>query len=341
MGVIGTLGPLGSVTGPALGGFLLAAFGWRSIFFINVPVCFLAMAIGAYTINGGGLSFRWPGRSWAKEAAVFGTAVLALFLALGAFGRGFSGSTTLVPSVLLGAGIVAALFWAQFEASRPVISLVSMRSFGFSLGALMMIAAVGSALQYLTSFFLQEITGASTQGVGLTLLALPLAMAVMGPVGGYLADRWATKSTMLLGAVWAAIALLLVLPLRESWSSFDVAWRLGLIGVGCGLFTGPNMAALMGAAPANLRGSASGLAGLSRNLGFAIGPSLMAATWAYLGSEINGMRVGLGVALIATMLAVVAAASVHTSSQSEKAESGKPSVEYTEPTTTRGEARKS
>ena len=124
-------------------------------------------------------------------------------------------------------------------------------------------------------------------------------LLLRGPLGGYLADR------SVLGAVWIAGSLVLLLPLSARWSSVDVAWRLGLIGAG--LFTGPVQTALMSAASAHLMGTAGALSGLTHSLGFALGPALASAVWAYAGSGPQGMRSSLYVLLAVAALAVVAA----------------------------------
>ena len=132
-------------------------------------------------------------------------------------------------------------------------------------------------------------------------------MSAVGPLGGYLADRWGTRPASLLGTVWITGSLVLLLPLSAEWSSVDVAWRLGLIGIGVGLFTGPVQTALMSAAPAHLMGTAGALSGLARSLGFALGPALASAVWAYAGSGVGGMRASLYAMLAVAALAVVAA----------------------------------
>ncbi|MDA4117644.1 MAG: MFS transporter, partial [Thaumarchaeota archaeon] len=52
MGIVGTIAPLGGVAGPGIGGLLLANFGWQSIFFVNLPICLLAAALGAFSLKG-------------------------------------------------------------------------------------------------------------------------------------------------------------------------------------------------------------------------------------------------------------------------------------------------
>jgi MFS family permease len=306
MGIVGTLGPLGSVSGPAVGGLLLASLGWRSIFFAVVPACLLAALIGWRAISPGREgAFSLPRRAWVAEATLLFAATAALFLALGQIPA--AGSVGPVSLALFGISVLGTIIWRRLPAAKPVVSLLSTRDFGAAAGGFVLLATVGGALYYLPPFFLQDVLHLRPQEIGLTLLVWPLAMSAVGPLGGYLADRWGTHPASLLGAVWITGSLVLLLPLSAAWSSVDVAWRLGLVGIGAGLFTGPIQTALMSAAPAHLMGAAGALSGLARSLGFALGPALASAVWACAGSGVGGMRASLYVMLAVATLAVVAA----------------------------------
>ncbi len=307
MGVVGALGPLGSVSGPAVGGLLLASFGWRSIFFAVVPACLLAALMGGRAISMEG-AFSLPRRDRIVEAALLFVATAALFLALGQNPAvGAVGAVGPVHLVLLGIALLAVILWRRLPAAEPVVTLVSRRDFRVAALGFLLLATVGGALFYLPPFFLQDVLHLRPQEIGLTLLVWPLAMSAVGPLGGYLADRWGTHPASLLGALWITGSLVLLLPLSAEWSSVDVAWRLGLVGIGAGLFTGPIQTALMSAAPAHLMGTAGALSGLARSLGFALGPALASAVWACAGSGVGGMRASLYVMLAVATLAVVAA----------------------------------
>jgi MFS transporter, DHA2 family, multidrug resistance protein len=81
MGLIATLGPLGSVAGPGLGGLLVAGPGWRWIFLVNVPVCLVAIALALHSVpSRGGL--RGLSAAILTEAVTAGVAALTLLLAL-------------------------------------------------------------------------------------------------------------------------------------------------------------------------------------------------------------------------------------------------------------------
>jgi len=297
MGIIGALGPLGAVVGPGLGGLLLAGLGWRSIFFVNVPVCLVAVLIGARSILGPS-RLTLPKRAWIVQAMVLSVAVLALFVALTQAATDHPAYATVC--ILLGMAILATFVWGRLSESKGVTKVLATRPLALSVGALTLFATVGGALNYLPPFFLQNGLHATPQAVGATVLVRGLVMGTIAPLGGYLADRWGTRPLSLLAALCVGGGLLLLVPLDTGWSFADVAWRLGLLGLGMGLFAGPNQSAIMGFAPRQVMGTVSGLSGLGRNLGFALGPALATIVWTVSGSGLGGIRAGLLLLLAVT-----------------------------------------
>ena len=135
-------------------------------------------------------------------------------------------------------------------------------------------------------------------------------MGAIAPLGGFLADRMGTRPLSVLAALCVGAGLLLLVPLDTGWSPLDVAWRLGLLGLGMGLFSGPNQSAIMGFAPRQAMGTVSGLSGLGRNLGFALGPALATIVWTLSGSGLLGIRAGLLLLLALTGCGALLVASV-------------------------------
>src|SRR5215472_4668615 len=312
MGIIGALGPLGAVVGPGLGGLLLASLGWRSIFFVNVPVCVVTVLIGARTILGPS-HLTPPKRAWIVQAMVLGVAVLALFVSLTQAATDHPAYGTIC--ILLGVAILAIIVWGRFPESRGMTQVLATRPLALSVGALTLFATVGGALNYLPPFFLQNGLHATPQAIGATVLVRGLVMGMIAPVGGYLADRWGTRPLSLLAALFVGAGLLLLVPLDTRWSLADVAWRLGLLGLGMGLFSGPNQSAIMGFAHRQLMGTVSGLSGLGRNLGFALGPALATIVWTVSGSGVGGIRAGLLLLLALTGCAALLVALVRSAPQ--------------------------
>jgi MFS family permease len=302
MGIVATIGPLGAVSGPAVGGLLLSTLGWRSIFFVNLPLSAIGIAVMIATLPREG-RLRAPGRDWLVEASLLGGAVLAILL-----GLTFGASDDATWFVLAGVAIPLLIAWTRLRASAQLLSLFSMPQVGLPLAALTALAAASAVIQFLSPFFLERVIGASPATVGLTVLAFPLAMAVFGPLGGAVADRLGARATALAGALVLTTGIGLAAPLAATWQPIDLAWRLGLAGCGMGLFVGPNQAAIMAATPRPLLGSAGGASGLSRGLGFALGPAASTVAWTLADYHVSGMRVGFGLAVVAGAIAAWAVA---------------------------------
>jgi hypothetical protein len=93
------------------------------------------------------------------------------------------------------------------------------------------------------------------------------------------------------------VGLALTVPLNRDWDPLDLAWRLCIVGVGLGLFNGPNQTAIIAAAAAGEQATASAASGLARSLAFSGGPLLATTAWAMSGYDASGMRIGLALAV--------------------------------------------
>lgn len=299
MGVIGTLGPLGGISGPALGGYLVDTLGWPWIFYLNLPVGLAIIALG-YGQLPAGRPLRLPGREWLVETLLLGSAAAALLLGLSAGGHHPPWLLLILVAVPL------ILLWLRRPESRVVRRLLRVAGVtGPHLALLANSTAVGG-LMLIAPFYLQESLRISATGAGLWLLSFPAALGVVGVLGGYLADRYGAQRVSVAGAAIAAGAFLLTAPLGAGWSPVDLAWRLALAGVGVGLFNGPNMAAVMSRAPQDLLGTTGAATSVARQLGLGAGPALATAVWALSGYTLAGMRFAVATAAVVALGAVLA-----------------------------------
>ncbi|TVT60505.1 MFS transporter [Amycolatopsis rhizosphaerae] len=296
MSVPATLGPLGAVVGPAAGGLLLDAFGWRAIFLVKIPFCVVAFALARRHAPAGG-ALRGPDRRAALDGGLAAAALTSVLLALT-----FGGND---PRwlLLLAAAAVPFTLWLKGSGAEPVRGLLRDRGPGRVTLAVLALAAAFGAMNYLVALHLQRSDGISAAATGLTMLAFSAAMAVFGPVGGKLADHWGARRTTVTGAALTAAGLLLLLPLGTGWHPADVAWRLALAGAGMGLYGGPaQLLALTSAAPERMN-TAGAVVQLGRSLGFTLGPALATTGWALSGYGANVLP-GLVLAAVAACAAV-------------------------------------
>ncbi|MFC5218277.1 MFS transporter [Streptomyces coerulescens] len=296
MSVPATLGPLGAMTGPAVGGLLLDHLGWRWVFLVKLPFCLLALVLARKAMPDDG-PLRAPDRRFLSDTLLVGggLAVLLLALTLGA-GR--------PPWALLAlAAPVPLWWWLRGPGGRPVTGVLRAAGLFRAHGAVFALAAAFAAMHYVVALHLQRDEGVSATATGLTVLAFPLGMGLAGPLGGRLADRYGLRPLAVTGAALTAVGLLLLIPLGDGWSPPDVAWRLALAGLGMGLNGGPTQALVMAAAPPERTATVGSTVQVARSLGFTLGPALATAAWTLTWSG-AGARAGLILAAAAACLAV-------------------------------------
>ena len=300
MGLITTLGPLGLISGPGLGGMLVDTLGWPSIFFVNVPVSVLVVVVGLRMLAPTA-PLRVPDRTWLAESLLLSAAVAALLLALS-----FTASEGPASMVVALIAVPLVFLWLRMPVSGAVRDLF--RTPG-ELGPHVALAAAATSIGtvfFITPYFIQRELGESVSVSGATILAFPAGMALMGPVGGFLGDWWGSRKTAVLGAVLFTVGLALLLPMDRSWGVGDLAWRLLLAGCGSGLFNAPNMAMAMSHAPPTLLATTGASTSLARTMGFALGPALATLAWSLSSYQPKGIRGAMTLATVLSALSVAA-----------------------------------
>jgi MFS family permease len=269
---------LGLTTGPSLGGWLTGLFGWRVIFFINVPIGLLAL----------GLSQRFiPGDRAAERDHRFDLAgSLAWILGLGALllalnqGHAYGWASLPILSLL---GVTVLLLGSFLVIERRVeqpmldLKLFERRAFWTSTLSAGLNYLCVYTIVFLMPFYLIQGRGFSPARAGLLLTIPSLVRAVASPVFGALSDRVGTRAPSMLGMAILAVGLYLLARLGSRSSLGEVAAGLGVAGLGAGLFVSPNTSALMGSAPRHQQGIAAGVMATARSLGMVLGVGLAGA----------------------------------------------------------------
>ena len=182
--------------------------------------------------------------------------------------------------------------------------------------------AFAAYLQYATTFavsaqipfLLQDEHGMSPERAGLVAVVQPAVMVVVAPFAGRLSDVRGARPFVVVGSLVCALAAFTMRATLGMASPVVVGLSLGLLGLGAGLFTSPNNASLLSAAPPKLRGSASALVALARNAGMVTGvvvstrvltwvsgtahPRGLAFTTGYRASLLVACALGVGAALV-------------------------------------------
>ncbi len=287
IGLQGAAQALGLAIGPTIGGLLLAAGGWRLIFFVNVPFgVFGALAATLLVPRSRDLlarvRFDWTG------LAIFFPAVAALLSAI-TFGAEQGWSSALIVGLFVAAAVLGVLFvWHENHDGDPMLDLKLFRNAQFSTG---IVSGMGSYLVMfgvllLVPFFLERGQGLGTARSGLELLAMPLAFGVVAPLAGRLADRVGARPLTVSGMALSATSLAVMGAVLPDTAGFVVL--LAAVGVGMGLFTSPNNASIMGAAPGQQAGMASGVLNMTRGTGTALGLAIAGSVFVAAGGDSGG-----------------------------------------------------
>lgn len=292
-----------SAVGPVLGGWLTDTVSWRAVFLINLPLA--ALAIG-FALAGARESrvatagpVDWPG----ALCVTLGLAALTWALTE-ASDRG--GGTLIW--ITAGAGLALLLIFLLIERSArsPMLPLELFRSRPFSganLLTFLLYAAFGGAL-FLLPFHLIGAHGYAATAAGAAVLPLSVGLAVLSPITGALAPRVGARAMLALGPVLAAAGFGAL-----AWSSGDGRYWAGvfpgltLLAIGMGIAVAPLTDVVLGAAPRELEGSASGV----NNAVARIGGLIAVALAGFVLAPADGAAMGYRWGMLAAMLGAGAA----------------------------------
>jgi DHA2 family methylenomycin A resistance protein-like MFS transporter len=286
------------VIGPVLGGALVSALGWRSVFLVNLPVTAAIFVLVTRAVRetpkapGGGLDL--PGQ-------LLGSATLAL-LAGGAIEGGKHGFSAALPLVLFGAGAacLAAFIAVELRQEDPVLPLRFFRSAAYcaanAAGLVMAFVVVG--LLFLFALYFQQVQGDSAIAAGLRFVPLTAAFVLAGPLVGRAIERVGHRAPMTAGCVLLAAGTLLLLRVGPDSGYGPVWWPFVIVGLGYGLLSTPMAAVVLGAVPRERSGMASSTNLSARLIGGVFGVAVLGAL----------MSAGLHAALIAAAAVALAGA---------------------------------
>ena len=282
---------LGVSVGPTLGGIITENFTWRWIFYVNVPLGIIGI-IATLRV----LTEQAPRRGQVRGrfdppgAILLAIGLICLTLGL-SFGQEWGWSSPgLISTLVIALLAFVALGFVEHRVKDPIIdfSLLHNRVFLSANVSLVLSFLALFAVSFMMPFYLEELRGFSTLQAGLLLTPLPLAIAVIAPFSGALADRFGTRWLAAIGLTIACIGLVLISQLNAQSSMWDIIWRLIVTGAGQAMFQSPNNSALMGAAPRSRQGVAAGFLATGRVVGQSISVALAGAIFTSLGGALAG-----------------------------------------------------
>lgn len=255
---------LGLSLGPLIGGVLTHYLGWRSIFYINVPIGLLAIALICWKCRTEQVDC--PNEKFDLTGSVlYGLAIIAIMY-------GISVLPTATGLTFVAAGIGGIAFFAAYElrTEHPILEIrlfTKNRVFAFSNITALISYAATFAITFLLSLDLQYTKGLSPQDAGLVLIVQPLVQMTFAPVSGRLSDRFEARYLASFGMGLVTLGLFLLVFLNEGTSIWYLVLCQLILGTGFGIFVSPNSNAIMSSVGHEYYGIASATMSAMRLLG--------------------------------------------------------------------------
>lgn len=260
--------------GPVVGGVLTQHFGWRSIFFINVPAGLAVMAITSWKLKG-----EWAGAKGEKFDVV-GSAIYSLTLVTLVYGFILLPAMSGVWLIVVGVVALSAFIRWEMKARNPVLNMNLFRknrTFTFSNLAALINYSATFAVAFLISLYLQYVKGLEPQSAGFIMVAMPAVQAIFSPFAGRLSDRIEPRVIASAGMALTTVGLALFTLLDGETPLEFIIGTLILLGFGFALFSSPNTNAVMSSASKRDYGVASAILATMRQVGmvFSMGVAML------------------------------------------------------------------
>jgi DHA2 family multidrug resistance protein-like MFS transporter len=268
---------MSAALGPSVAAAILSVARWPWLFLVNIPIVLVAVPL-FLTLAPAGVPRP---RAFDLSGAILTALALGLLVVgvdmLGGANRGLAAG-------MIGAGLVG-LVLLVLQQARRTVPLLPLDLLRIPVFALSMITSVWSyaaqILAYVSlPFLFQTAMHRSPVATGLLVTPWPLLVAVSAPLAGRLTARYPASILGSIGMAVLALGLVLLVALPANPADWDIAWRMGMCGLGFGFFQTPNNTALMTAGPAERSGAAGGMVAVARTLGWCLGSALVAVSFA-------------------------------------------------------------
>lgn len=279
MGVWGAVAGVATISGPTLGGLLVSTFGWRSIFFVNVPLGIAVLVLTPLLVPN-----IKPGRGHRFDVVGVLIATAALFCVVFALNEGERYDWNGGIWALLAGGVVLLgvflLHQRTKQDSEPLVPFALFRDRNYTImsinAAVVSMAMLGLVLPM--NLYLQQVLGMDALHAGLTLAPSPLVAIIVSPFAGRLSDKIGGKRVLLFGLTMYATGMIILVSLAQ----LDSEWYTflpGLLvaGLGTGSLLAPMATEAMRGVDPRLAGAASGLNNTVRQLGSVLGLAIVGA----------------------------------------------------------------
>lgn len=265
VGIWGAVVGISTALGPMIGGGLIDVLGWQSVFWINLPICVVALALTTIFVPE------------SKSRTARGIDPLGQVLAVAVMFTLVFGLIERRPEILAATVVALVAFvYAERRHRSPFIDLRFFRSVPFSAATLTAVCAfIGlGAFLFSASIYLQGVRHYSAVHTGLLYLPMALAMLICSPLSGRLVGRHGTRPSLVAAGILMTVAAGLLTTLRPDTPVWQLAIMFAIFGAGFGTVNAPITTAAVSGMPLDRAGAASAVASTSRQIGVSIGVAL-------------------------------------------------------------------
>jgi EmrB/QacA subfamily drug resistance transporter len=279
MGINQMAAILGSIIGLILGG-VLSAIDWHLIFLVSVPFGLFGTVWAFLMLRETSKPTGHQHIDWAGNITFFlGLTIIlaALNYSIEPYGSSAMGwgNPFVIAALIIGVLLLVSFVFIEMRVPNPMfnLSLFKIRLFALSNVANLLASLVRGGLQFMLIIWLQGIwlplhgyNFADTPlWAGIYMLPIMIGFILLGPISGWLSDRFGVRRFAVTGALIQAVSFLLLALLPANFNYIWFAILLLLMGIGQGMFASPNAASIMSSVPASERGVASGMRGTFQN----------------------------------------------------------------------------
>ncbi len=286
-----------TAAGPTIAGAILSVASWHWLFLINLPLGIAAFFIGWKLLPQNPRRDHKPRFDWVsaiENMIVFGL----IFYALGNFSR--KGDIGL-SITLLAVGMTVGYFYLrrQFHHDQPLLPVDLFRNsmYSMSIGTSVCsfiaqnVTMISLPFLYLNNYHFSEIT------TGLLMTPWPLATMIVSPIAARYVEKHNPGATAALGMAVFIVGVALLLCCGNAHAEWNIAWRMGICGIGYGMFQTPNNIVMVMATPVHRTGGAGGMQSTARLVGQTLGATIVSFVFAIIAVELNAVRICLIVSI--------------------------------------------
>ena len=274
IGVWGGVVGISMALGPIVGGALIDLVDWRAVFWINMPICALAIVLTAIFVpesRSATMRDVDPIGQGLGMAFLFGI----VYVLIEGPGMGW-GDTRIVAVAVI--AVLAFVGFLRYESRRrdPFIDLRFFRSIPFASATMIAVCAFAAwgAFLFMMALYLQEERGFSAMHTGLIYLPVAVGALIFSPLSGRLVGRFGSRPSLLVAGILITAATLMLTRLSATTPVWQLLVIFAVFGIGFSMVNAPVTNAAVSGMPTDRAGAASAVASTSRQVGVSIGVAL-------------------------------------------------------------------